>query len=453
MLVAPGRYLENINFKGKRNIVVGSFFITTGDTSYVGKTVIDANGKGSVVKFKSGEDSTTVLSGFVITGGYPLDPMGGTIEDKGLGIYCKDSSPRLDHLTLRNNIYYTGVLCDNSSPIITNSAIADNTNPQGTGLICQNYSSPRLENVRITGNNSTEILYTGNGGVSCSDHSSPVLTNVFIDNNDFGGLQCSLNSNPVVTRSTINGKIICYYSNPIIKDSVQNGKIFSEAGCAIQISGNSSPLFENFRMSAIGVSGSSASIRCMDTSTPVFRNMIFDGVPEEGHGIECYNQSSPLFVNSTFFRGTFTGQTPRIKPVGFLCDQSATLRIVNCIITGYDYGIWYKGGTISISHSDVWGNKTANFFGVSDSIGVLTQVNANGDSCDAFFNISQNPRFSDDLHLSANSPCIGAGNSKGAPEFDIEGTQRHIPPDMGAYEFARPISVEEPAPTQFRAYP
>jgi hypothetical protein len=446
--VAPGTYIENINFNGKRNIVVGSFFITNGDTSYVGKTIIDANQKGTAVKLKSGEDSTTVISGFFITGGSPLDPFG-AIEDRGLGIYCKDSSPRFDHLTVRNNSNYAGILCDNSSPTIINSAIVDNTNPKGIGLLCQNYSSPRLENVWITGNNSTEILYTGNGGVSCSNNSNPVLTNVFIDSNDSGGLLCSLNSNPFVTRSTINGKIICTNSNPIIKDSTQNGIIFSEDGSAINISGNSSPLFENFRMSAIGVSGSSAGIRCLDTSTPVFRNMVFDGVPEEGHGIECYNQSSPLFVNSTFFRGTYTNQAPRIPPIGFICDQSATLRIMNCIITGFDYGIWYKSGTISISHSDVWGNKTANYFGVTDSLGILTQENANGDPCDAFFNISFDPLFTNEYHLSSNSPCIGAGISKDAPEFDIEGTQRHIPPDMGAYEFARPVTVEESAPIQF----
>jgi hypothetical protein len=414
VLVAPGKYIENINFKGKRNIVVESFFITTGDTSYVGKTVIDANKKGSVVKFKSGEDSTSVLSGFVITGGYPLDPFG-AIEDRGLGIYCKNSSPKLDHLKVHNNSNYAGVLCDNSSPAMTNSAIVDNSNPQGIGLLCQNNSSPRVENVFITGNISTEIMFTGNGGVNCSNNSNPVLTNVFIDRNGSGGLFCSINSNPMATRSTINGKIICISSNPIIKDSVQNGLIFSEEGCAIKISGNSSPLFENFRMSAIGVSGSSTGIRCFDTSTPIFRNMIFDGVPEEGHGIECYNQSSPLFINSTFFRRTYTSQTLRIQPAALICDQSASLRIVNCIITGYDYGIWYKGGTISISHSNIWNNKLGNFFGVSDSLGVPVQVNAKGDPCDKFFNISLDPQFTNGYHLSPNSPCIGTGTFKDAP--------------------------------------
>ncbi|MFA6473051.1 MAG: PQQ-binding-like beta-propeller repeat protein, partial [Candidatus Latescibacterota bacterium] len=96
VLVAPGTYHENINFKGKKNIVVGSYYITTGDTSYVEKTIIDANKNGRVVEFSSGEDSTTVLEGFVITNGYfesgevyPSYPM------KGAGIFCLNSSPRL----------------------------------------------------------------------------------------------------------------------------------------------------------------------------------------------------------------------------------------------------------------------------------------------------------------------------------------------------------------------
>ena len=39
VLVQPGTYYENINFNGK-NIVLGSLFITTQDTSYISKTVI-----------------------------------------------------------------------------------------------------------------------------------------------------------------------------------------------------------------------------------------------------------------------------------------------------------------------------------------------------------------------------------------------------------------------------
>ena len=69
VLVQPGTYVENINFSGK-NIVVGSLYLTTQDTSYISQTVIDGNQSGSVVTFESGENSSSKLSGFTIQNGY-----------------------------------------------------------------------------------------------------------------------------------------------------------------------------------------------------------------------------------------------------------------------------------------------------------------------------------------------------------------------------------------------
>jgi len=69
VLVEPGTYMENINYNGK-NIVVGSLFLITSDTSYISQTVIDGNQNGSVVTFENWEDSTAVLTGFTITNGY-----------------------------------------------------------------------------------------------------------------------------------------------------------------------------------------------------------------------------------------------------------------------------------------------------------------------------------------------------------------------------------------------
>ena len=60
--------INGINYNSK-NIVVGSLYLTTQDTSYISSTIIDGNQAGSVVTFTSGEDSTAVLSGFVITNG------------------------------------------------------------------------------------------------------------------------------------------------------------------------------------------------------------------------------------------------------------------------------------------------------------------------------------------------------------------------------------------------
>ena len=52
ILVQPGTYVENIDFSG-RNIVLGSLFLTTGDTTYIAQTIIDGDSSGSVVTIRS----------------------------------------------------------------------------------------------------------------------------------------------------------------------------------------------------------------------------------------------------------------------------------------------------------------------------------------------------------------------------------------------------------------
>jgi hypothetical protein len=73
VLVADGTYYENINFKGKA-ITVASHLIIDSDTSHISNTIIDGSqpdnaDTASVVFFVSGEDTTSILYGFTITGG------------------------------------------------------------------------------------------------------------------------------------------------------------------------------------------------------------------------------------------------------------------------------------------------------------------------------------------------------------------------------------------------
>ena len=72
VLVAEDTYYENINFLGKA-IIVASNFILDGDTSHISKTTIDGSqatnpDTASVLTLWSGEDTTSVLIGFTITG-------------------------------------------------------------------------------------------------------------------------------------------------------------------------------------------------------------------------------------------------------------------------------------------------------------------------------------------------------------------------------------------------
>jgi hypothetical protein len=73
VLVAQNTYYENINFKGKA-ITVASYYLIDPDSAHINNTIIDGSqpanpDSAAVVMFFSGEDTTSVLSGFTITNG------------------------------------------------------------------------------------------------------------------------------------------------------------------------------------------------------------------------------------------------------------------------------------------------------------------------------------------------------------------------------------------------
>src|SRR5438552_10823706 len=91
ILVSPGVYNENINFKGKA-ITVSS--TNAADPNVVKNTIIHGVGKSSVVTFATHESSNSILAGFTITGGYgTLNTDFGTNVYWGGGIYCNIASP------------------------------------------------------------------------------------------------------------------------------------------------------------------------------------------------------------------------------------------------------------------------------------------------------------------------------------------------------------------------
>jgi len=76
VLVAQGTYIENISFMGKA-ITVASHYLIDQDSAHINNTIIDGSSPAvpefaSVVTFFSGEDTTSVLCGFTITGGSGL---------------------------------------------------------------------------------------------------------------------------------------------------------------------------------------------------------------------------------------------------------------------------------------------------------------------------------------------------------------------------------------------
>ena len=203
VLVQPGTYMENINFNGK-NIVVGSLTLTTGNTSYISQTIIEADSSitgwvtNRVVTISNGEDSTSVLCGFTLRNGY----VGG---DVGGGIYVSGANPHLSYLLVKNN-----------------SADYDDAGwwegGSGGGIFLDS-SNAILENVSVKNNDASE----SGGGISITSNSNPVVVNVKVTGNQsgaWGSIFCE-NSNPLFSNVTVT-KNSAFYNGGITFDGVRH---------------------------------------------------------------------------------------------------------------------------------------------------------------------------------------------------------------------------------------
>ena len=200
VLVAPGRYFENLVFKGQ-NIVLASEFARSRDRSVIARTILDGSrpvhrDSGAVVTIWRYEDSTAVVEGFTITGGT------GTVwfdnKDKinfreGGGIIVDLSGP-----TIRNNIIEGNVAIDKGTmlsaggggirvgfaePIIEHNIIRNNTGRYGGGIVLFHSAAKVRDNV-ITGNEGGEDF--GGAGIWVVGYFSQHLTNV-IEYNTIAG--------------------------------------------------------------------------------------------------------------------------------------------------------------------------------------------------------------------------------------------------------------------------
>lgn len=170
VLVAEGIYSENINFKGK-SITVGSLFLVDSDDTHIQNTIIDGGASGHVVKFSSGESSSSILIGFTIRNGK---------DDYGGGIFCSNSSPRISNVMIHSNVSeYSGggIHCYSSNPILERVVIYDNeTSGDGGGICCFNNSNLTLRNVTIAKN----IAYSDGNEIACQYASKIEIVNSII---------------------------------------------------------------------------------------------------------------------------------------------------------------------------------------------------------------------------------------------------------------------------------
>ena len=412
VLVAPGTYYENINFKGKA-ITVASNYIMSGDTNDIFYTVINGSqpsnpDSASVVTFNSGEDTTSVICGFTITGG-----AGTLLPDAGRGgggIICYSSGVKIiDNKIIDNTASSNaltrggGVYCRNSNVIMQNNIIRGNS-LDGSGSYGGGFYSWNTHFLKMTGNIVTyNVDITGGAGVFCGHPLGPVTVsqNVFSNN---VGLQTSIGYGGGFNIDDAYDYPVEVDRNQFLNNSSNNGGGFYEKNCY------------NLRL----------------TNNIFFGN---DGY-YSGGAICIYHEGGnyrPEIINNTFYNNSAVYGGGAVSYFSdFIGSSPVTM---NCIFwenlappgVGQDICNW-SNDTLFVYNSDIDTNKIDGPW--------------NGMS-----NFDADPMFKDDscrLNCFLPSPCIDAGLSEliiegdtfYAPTHDLDGEPRpqDVTMDVGSDE-------------------
>ncbi len=227
VLIEANIYLENIDFNGK-NIVVGSYYLTTKDTSHISQTVIDGSETDRVVTITSNEDSTAKLIGLTICNGK---------AETGGGIKVKDASPRISYCIIINNKAESsngvggGIYLDNSHSIVSDCEIRSNAatgagegNGRGGGIGVYD-GEVKIVNCSIHENSAT----FSSGGIGTSNTVIKVVGCVITKNTSYAaaGFGCQDSDVQFINNTLANNKassttggLYFIRSSPIIKNSI-----------------------------------------------------------------------------------------------------------------------------------------------------------------------------------------------------------------------------------------
>jgi hypothetical protein len=198
VLVAPGTYVENINFNGKA--------ITVTSSDGAAATIIDNyDTLGSVVTFNHNKTADAVLNGFTIRSG---------IATYGAGIYITGASPKITNNVITGNRGTSGVgiYADNGSPTIQGNTVTGNVQSSGSGAGCAIYITAAdgvIANVRVIGNvvTNNHLDAGSEGGGICVDYfASALIQNNYIAGNSAyngGGLFAGSHATTIIVGNVI----------------------------------------------------------------------------------------------------------------------------------------------------------------------------------------------------------------------------------------------------------
>lgn len=368
------------------------------------------------------------------------------------GISCNnDSDPMIVRCTISHND--TGGSAggiasgEGSSPTIDDCLIAHNTAVAGAGIDCYN-SSPTILNSIIEHNVAVDIA----GGINCKLNASPTIRNCVIRDNEAvlfngGGIICNLKSNALIEDCTIadnravNGGGLYLFddSAPVLRRCTIENNVATEFGGGV-VCAASDTLFENCLIQS-NTAAAGAGIGCGSSSPTIINSIIRDNVASQIAGGVLCNDGSVTLINCLL-----TGNSATFDGGAVYNYNAGNTNLIGCTLsenTASAGGGVFAGANShpELRHCVLWNNAPTSAFDDAGS-------NISMDYCDiqggwsGTGNISSNPEFvaMDDFRLSADSPCIDAGDPGFVPqpnERDLDGHARVLcgRVDMGAYEF------------------
>jgi hypothetical protein len=388
LIIEPGARMEFM--EGKRFIVNGLLLAQGTESQMIYITAYSTQKRGYLI-FNDSSDDNSILSYCVIE------------KSKENGINIGTASPTVSHCIIRDNYCSYGVyggggiFAANSNSRITDCEFRDNYIPvytvgslaelRGAGI--NSYHSSLTIDKCIFDNNENNAQ-DGWGGAIAFFQSSTILSNsIFINHNTKGAIYSQWDSN-------ITLKNCIFYSN----------------------------------------------------TTPVY---IYDSDVCEIENTLFYNNSRSMYILDANIVNVTNSNFSNNSTTGLEIKSYISARVSNSVITNNgEYGI--KGDSkLTVEYCDVYGNTLGNYYNCNQYIGTPVTTNSNGDPCDAWYNISMDPKFTNasggDYTLLSDSPCIDAGTNTISgytfPEYDLAGNQRIQDGngytisivDMGAYEY------------------
>jgi hypothetical protein len=400
VLVAPGTYVERIDFLGKEITVEGS--------GGAGVTTLDGGGEGSVVTFQSGETLASVLRGVTVTGGAgsafeTITFQGVVVVDVGGGIKVVDSKARLEACR-----------------------IAGNSAPAAGGGVFAHTSSIQVVDCEIVGNSTLggEAFFsqvpTGGGGIYARGGS--LFEDCLIKDNTGHGLCVNVDGSSTLVRSTIEGSTkagIVYRSafpslgTLRLTDCIVRGN--SDGGVRASVDG------EGFLTSAIFID------RCViDGNT--------GGVLAAG--LYVGTAAGHVFVNDSMItRNTSTSGGAGGLWIGGFWWSVTSCTIAGNVSSGVGGAEAYGGSVNVFRNTIVWGNEGAQL--VTNVTPAWCDVQGGFAGTEI---LDVDPHFVDaangDFHLAPTSACQDAGDPSITSGLDLDGDPRVLGGrvDIGADE-------------------